>query len=117
MKDMLIKVIIKFIHFTNDIKIRSKILILVYSSIIFFVMAISFFTFKKVEGIVNQESSNSMIGILNQSKVLLMSGIICMKVLQKIWGGNCRYFPLFTFPTRYFYQMTCPDTFSVQKVK
>lgn len=67
MSDMLKKIFDKFIHFTNDISIRSKILILVYSSIIFFVVAISFFTFKKVEGIVNQESGNSMIGILGQT--------------------------------------------------
>ena len=50
----------------NDIKIRNKILIFVCTSIIFFVILISYFTFIKVESIVNKESGDSMMAILAQ---------------------------------------------------
>lgn len=55
-----------FLHLLNNIKIRNKILISIGSSIIFFVLIISFFTYKKVESIVNLESGNAMMQILDQ---------------------------------------------------
>lgn len=55
-----------FLHLLNNIRIRNKILISIGSSIIFFVLIISFFTFKRVESIVNLESGNAMMQILDQ---------------------------------------------------
>lgn len=55
-----------FIYLMNNLKIRTKIFIFLVVALVFFILLFSFFTFKKMEMVINEESGASMIQVLEQ---------------------------------------------------
>ena len=73
----------------NNIKLRDKILILLFLTVVIFVAFISSFTFMKVKSIINDESGEMMLNILDQTNKSINNNInICEVSLNAFYSGG-----------------------------